>query len=103
MSEEKKQEARLARFDLILQALCADQCAPKSASEIAALTGIPLQSVIRNLEDMTEVGWTKKYKEYFAIGDAIVAVGNAFFMSIHTTVKNIEEKSSAMTAQSRNQ
>lgn len=80
----------LWRVREIVAALCLNNCAPKPASEIAAMTGIPISSVIRNLKNLCEINWAVSRGDLYLIGTELVSVSRAYFIAHDHALKQIK-------------
>lgn len=89
MEETKNKDTGLARARLIVLALIEDDCQPKTAVEIASMAQVPVSSAIRNLDNLCEIGWAKKRKDYYVIGEELLAISRAFAISLDHAVKKI--------------
>lgn len=87
----KNDGAGLSRIREILLALVSAHCSPKTAAEIASLTGIPISSVIRLLGNLTQINWAAKIGDEYIIGTEITAISQAFIIAQFHALKQIKQ------------
>lgn len=91
-SNSKNDGAGLSRIREILLALVSAHCSPKTAGEIADLTGIPLSSVLRGLGNLIQFNWATKLGDQYLIGPEIVAISQAFIIAQFNALKQIKQE-----------